>query len=112
MRSTMQVSRASTEIPMQGKSADVTISSDVVSVATEAPLDPQATSVKIEFSGAGDVRVRRDGGNPAGGTSGALWAQTGIMELNREEYELLKMVRDGASDGAIHITQMTGGRLR
>lgn len=111
-RNTMQVSRAATEIPITGKSADVAVSSDVVDLAGSVALEAQATSVKIGFTGTGDVRVRRDGGTPVGGTSGELWFQGGIMEVNREEYNLLKMIRDGATDGGVHVTQMTGGTLR
>ena len=111
MRSVVQISRATEEIPMTVKSADVVISTDVVTLETSVPLEAQCTSVELCFTGAGDVRVRRDGGTPVAGSSGELWVPLGMKTVNREEYNLLKMVRSGSTDGAVHITQMTGGRL-
>jgi hypothetical protein len=111
-RSIMQVSRATTEVPLAGKSADVAVGAAAVVLADEVTLDALATSARVQFCGAGDVRVRRDGVSPVAATTGELWFSGGFMDVNREEFGMLRMVADGSDAGAVHVTQMTGGRLR
>ena len=113
-KSVMQVSDVSMEKPLEdlGGTPDQTISTDVVTLsdAGKVPLDEHCTSVRIAFTGSGDVRVRLDGGTPSA-SSGELWFQGGFLKVNRNTYEQIKMIRAGGTDGAVHVTQMTGGKL-
>ena len=105
-KSTIQVSDVSEAVPVTD-GVDVAISDSAVALTDEVALHASATEVHVHFTGSGDVRVRCDGNDPVGGSSGALWFQGGILKVNRVTAGQVNLIRDGAVDGSIYVEQFS-----
>lgn len=107
-KSTIQSSDVSLAVPVRDVAGvDVVIADTVISLTTAVPMNAETTEVHVHFTGVGDVRVRCDGNDPAGGSSGALWLQGGLLKLNRATADKVKLIRDGATSGAIYVEQFS-----